>query len=138
MGLGLGDLRTVRRRITFDGTAGKGAQGTVPVFKITGAVLCKGIAVVCKQDLQGASATVEVGTPADTDGLIAQCTATNIDAGKVYVSNAPSNLPTLALAAVDKIVSQNVNITVATADVTAGEIEVTMFFIPLSGNGGAS
>lgn len=136
--LGLGNIRTVRRTITFDGTAGKGVVGTVAVFNVTGAILCKGIAAVCKVDLAGATATVEVGTASDTDGLIAQATATGIDAPKVYVSASPSNLPTLALAAVDKIVSEDVNITVATADVTAGQLEITMLYIPLSGNGGVT
>lgn len=121
------------KTITFDGTAGAGAQGTVAVATVTGSVLITHGAVRCNTNLAGASATVEMGTAADTDGLIAQTTGTDIDDGEFWKDSTPE--AGVSDAIVNKVVEGNIIITVGTADVTAGVLEVVFYYLALSEDG---
>ena len=59
-----------------------GAVGATNLFTITGTVALR-IFAICDTSLTGAGATLEVGIAGATNGLIAQTTGTDIDAGMV-------------------------------------------------------
>lgn len=127
----LRNVRRLRKTITFDGTAGKGAQGVVSLFTVTnGAIRVESFSAYCRTNLAGASATVEVGATGATAGLIAQTTATDIDAGEVWSDSTPD--AGIGAAVIDKVVGADIKITVATADVTAGVIDFMMDFVDLT------
>lgn len=125
-------LRRFTKVITFDGTAGAGAQGTVAVGTVSGAIVVEQCVGYCTTDLAGASATIELGTSGVTNGLIAQTTATNIDAGEAWTDAGPS---TLEGSVVNKVVSDDIILTVGTADITAGVLEITIYWRPASQTG---
>ena len=101
------------------------------IFTVSGAVVAR-IFAVCKTDLAGASATLEIGTAKDTDGIIAQTTATLIDAHEIWHDNAPDNSVELLTVAPQEIICQDVIGTVATANITAGVIDFYAVWYPLS------
>lgn len=113
----------------FDGTG-----NPATLFTVTGLVKVR-IFGFGTTDLVGATATLEVGTAKSTAGLIAQTTATNIDANEIWHDNAPDNSVEAITVAAENIVGQNIIQTVATANITAGAIDYYCFWIPLSENG---
>ena len=121
------------KTITFDGGAGSGAVGTVAVGTVTGRILLQHLAAFCSTDLAGASATIELGVAGNTAELIAQATATNLDANEFWSAATPETGAAPAL--VDKLVALNIILTVGTANVTAGVIEISGFWLPLSVDG---
>ena len=122
-----------RKTITFDGESGSGAVGTVKVGDVTGAVCILYGGVRCTTNLDGATATIEMDTAADTDGLVAQTTATDLDAGECWQDSSPE--AGVSAAITNKLVTGDIIITVGTAAVTAGVIEVTFYWAPLSSDG---
>lgn len=110
----------------YDGTG-----NPATLFIVTGTVLLRLLAK-CTTNLAGASATVEVGTALTPAGLIAQTTATDIDAGEIWHDTTPDASIEAATVLVQKIVSQNVIQTVRTANVTGGVIQYTAIWYPLS------
>lgn len=124
--------KVLRKRITFDGTAGGGAQGTVIVATLTGCVFISKFISRCAVDLIGTSATVEVGVSGTTNGLIAQTTATNIDVGEIWTDSGPSNFEAPIS---DKVIDDNIIITVGTADVTAGVLDFFILYYPVTTDG---
>lgn len=124
--------RVFQTTITFTGAAGAGAQGTVAVATMTGAVMIHSVGAYCTTNLAGATATVEMGVASDTAELIAQTTATNIDAGMVWESATPDEGVTLVTS---KAIAGNIIITVATADVTAGVLKIAIEYTPLTTDG---
>lgn len=121
--------KRLHREVNFDGTAGKGAIGTVKLFDVdSGGILVKNLACVCRTALEGASATVEVGVTGTTAGLIAQTTATDIDVNENWADNSPE-LGLGAVAAQNKVVTTDILLTVATADVTAGKLCFVLEYI---------
>ena len=113
----------------FDGTG-----NPCKLFTVTGTVKMK-LFAVCEVDLTGASATVEVGTTASTAALIAQTTATGIDAGEIWHDATPDSSVELSSVATEKIVTADVYQKVATANVTAGKITYHCMWVPISNNG---
>jgi hypothetical protein len=113
----------------FDGTG-----NPATLFTVTGSVRLKLLAI-CRVNLAGATATVEVGTATVTAGLIPQTTATDIDANEIWFDATPTTTlePTSVL--VDNIVSANVIQTVGTANITAGEIDYYALWYPLTEDG---
>lgn len=122
--------RFTRKLIEFDGSAGGGKVGTVAVAGVSGAVLIEKMAVRCTEDLAGASATVEMGVAADTDALVAQTTATDIDEGDFWHDATPD--PGAGAAITNRVVADDVEITVGTSDVTGGALEVVFWWLPMS------
>lgn len=122
-----------RKTITFDGKSGSGAVGTVKVGDVTGAVCILYGGVRCITSLEGSSATIEMGTAADTDGLVATTTATDLDTGELWQDSTPE--AGVSNAIVNKLVTGDIIITVGTAAVSAGVIEVTFYWAPLSSDG---
>lgn len=121
------------KQFTFDGEAGSGAQGEVAIASVTGAVLLLYGGVRCLTNIAGASATIELGTDSDTDGLVAQTTGTDLHAGEFWQDNSPE--AGVSAAITNKLVNEDIILTVGTADVTAGVIEVVFYWLPLSADG---
>jgi hypothetical protein len=112
----------------YDGTG-----NPATLFTVTGDVLVR-IFAVCSVNLAGASATIEVGITGNTAGLIAQTTATDIDAGTVWIDTAPATVESLPA---QQIMTNGTDIiqTVATANITAGALTYYCLWTPLSSDG---
>lgn len=120
---------TTNARGDFDGTG-----NPATLFTVTGTVM----AIVfghCTTLLASTSGTLEVGVAGNTAALIAQTTATDIDAGEVWRDAAPAvgaealNDPLVIVGGADIIE------TVATANITAGVITYYCLWMPLSADG---
>lgn len=115
-------------------TLSGGSAGKVPLFAVTGTVLMRVLAK-CTESLVGNTATVEVGTALTTAGLIAQTTATDIDVNEIWHDATPDASVEASSVLAEKIVSQDVAVTVGTAAVTDGTISFTCFWYPLTEDG---
>ena len=103
------------------------------VATVTGSVLLTHLTARCNVDLAGASATIEMGVAGNTAALIAQTTATQIDDGEFWQDTSPELGVSPAIT--DKAVEGNIILTVGTADITAGELEIVGYWLPLSNDG---
>jgi len=123
------------QELTFTGATGEPGDtgGAYTVATVTGQVLITHLSAFCTTLLAGGSATVELGTANNTAELIAQTTATDIDANEFWLSATPEVEATNAI--VNKLVGADIILTTATADVTAGVIKVAMLWTPLSEGG---
>lgn len=110
----------------FDGTG-----NPVNLFTVTGSCLVRVLAR-CTTSLEGASATLRVGTALSDAGLIASTTATDIDANEIWHDATPDASVELSSVLTQKIVSQDIIATVGTANITAGVIEFTCMWLPLT------
>lgn len=111
-----------------------GANDPFTLFTVTGDVLVR-IFGVCTTLLTGDTATLEVGVTGNTASLIAQTTATDIDANEIWSDSTPSvGVDTLASVLGPYLVVNGLDIieTVATADVTAGNIRYVCMWRPLT------
>ena len=113
--------------IEFDGTAGKGAVGTINLFTVTGVV--RGYVFgICSEDLPGSTATISVGVSGATASLIAQTTANDIDTGELWIDATPAVIetePNLSL------IKSNIIATVGTANITDGTITFYCVYYPI-------
>lgn len=126
-----------RKTITFDGTSGNGAVGTVNLGTVTGSVILKDLVAVCKSDLvSGGGGSVSLGTSGLVQGLLATTLATDLDQSEVWDGASPK----LGVAShiVDKTVTQNLILTITTAAITGGSIEFTGLWVPASSDGNLS
>lgn len=112
----------------YDGTG-----NPATLFNVKGVVRMR-ILAKCTVNLVGAGATLEVGTALSTAGLIAQSTATDIDANEIWHDATPDSSIEATTVLAEKVVSQNVIQTVATANITAGSITYSCIWYPLSEN----
>lgn len=127
-----GDLPMTETKTTaFDGSAGNGAVGTVPLFTVTGDVLMR-IFGVCTESLAGASATISLGVSGNAVGMLPALTATTVAAGDLFL-DAGSPVGTGTIPNV-KVVGDgsDIIITVATANITDGTIRWICVWRPLS------
>ena len=128
---------TTTKTVTFAGGTTNdmgdydGTGNPYTLFTVTGTVLLRLLAK-CTTNLAGASATLEVGTALSTAGLIAQSTATDIDANEIWHDATPDSSIEATTVLAQKLVSQDVIQTVATANITGGVIEYTAIWYPLS------
>ena len=124
--------KVFRKTITFTGAAGAGAIGTIAVGSIAGCILIEYLNSRCTTDLVGAG-TIEMGIAGDTASLIAQIAdATTLDAGEQWTDATPSKVAAPVTA---KLVDDDIIITVGTAAITAGVIEVEFYYLPMSQDG---
>jgi hypothetical protein len=122
--------------ITFDGSAGKGAVGSVSVFTTTGEVLIEQLVPFCTTDLAGATSTLALGVTGATGLFVAATTGTDIDANEFWTSATPTaNGVAVPAALSDIAVTDNVIGTVATAAITSGVIRFDCWWRPLSPDG---
>lgn len=111
-----------------------GTSDPYTLFRVTGDVLVR-VFGVCTTLLEGATATLEVGVAGNTAALIAQTTATDIDANEIWSDASPTvGVDTLASVLGPYIVVNGLDIieTVGTADITAGNIYYVCLWRPLS------
>jgi hypothetical protein len=123
-----------RKSRTYTGAAGLGAQGTTTLFTVTGDVMVFLIGT-CVTDLVGATATLQIGTPTNTSGLVNQ-TATNIDANEAFQYNGtPASLAAMYDNGNIVCNGEDIKEVIGTADITAGSINLYCFWRPLSTDG---
>lgn len=120
------------KTVTFDGTTW-GDIGTDTIATITGRVLLLQHAAYCTTVLAGATATLELGVAGNTAELIAQTTATDIDADEVWRSATPDVGAGPSLA--NNVVGLSIILTTATAAVTSGVLDFYFRWVPLSSDG---
>lgn len=101
------------------------------IFEVEGACLVR-ILARCTTSLEGASATLRVGTALSDAGLIASTTATDIDVNEIWHDATPDASVELSTVLTQKIVSQDIIGTVGTANITAGVIEFVCYWFPLT------
>lgn len=119
---------------TYTGAASLGAAGAATLFTVTGDVITN-IFAVCTSDLTvSGAATIEVGIVGNTAALIAQTTASTIDASEIWLDTGPATVETLPS---EKILVAGTDIieTIATADVTGGVLTYYCLWSPLSSDG---
>jgi hypothetical protein len=131
--------KSLETSVTFVGTTNAngdfdGTGNPSTLFSVTGLVEVSIFALV-ETDLAGAGATIEIGTETDTDGLIAQTTATDLDAGDIWHDASPDNTVELTSVITRKLVSEEIEIKVGTANITAGKIKFIVYWSPISSDG---
>ena len=144
------ELRHVRKTITFDGTAGNGAIGTVTVFTITGRVLLEIVAPVVTADLISAgAATVAFGYPSggrstllidatDYSNLLATgmwTGAYGVDVTRFAQTVLPQMDSTSSEFGRPLYFDANPTFTIAGAAVTGGTIVVDIWYRPITDDG---
>lgn len=120
------------------------AQGTVDVFTVTGRAHITRVAAFCTESLAGTTATIKLGAASDPDGLMDQITATDLAANDWWAAGTH----VIGLISIDinhsagynasqmeKLTSEDIILTVATADVTDGTIEFAIWWEPVSTDG---
>lgn len=138
----LGAFRT-KRTITFAGgtTNAWGDDGGTldggAVFTVTGTNRVRCLAK-CTADLTGANATIELGITGSTAIFMPTETATQIDNGQIWVNDAANGTSIIIgeeEAAADNLpvylISSDIILTVATADVTGGTLDFYCFWEPI-------
>ncbi len=111
-----------------------GTQNPHTLYTVTGTVVMT-VFGICETNLAGATSTVEVGTALLTPGLIAQTIGTDVDINEIWHDATPdSSVEAISILA-PKIVSQDVILTVGTADMTAGVIGFICLWAPVSDDG---
>ena len=116
--------------VTFDGD-GNGSVGTHTLYTITGMVAVK-IYAYCTEGLFSNGGTLEVGTSASTAGLVAQTTTTAIDTDEIWHDSTPDQTLELSTVSTEKIITDDIIYTVATAAITDGSLYFTCIWKPLS------
>jgi len=108
-----------------------GTGNPYTLFTVTGNVMMHVFGIV-NTSLTGATATVSVGVTGNTAALIALETATEMDAGGIYVS-ATQAVGAARLGGQPFIVADGLDVieTVGTEDITAGQIDYYCLWIPL-------
>ena len=129
----------VSKSMTFDGATTNdpgdydGTGNPATLFTVTGDVLAH-VFGVCTTLLAGGSATLEVGVASGTALLIAQTTATDIDANEVWIDTAPALVEAMPSTFVIPQ-GQDIIQTVGTANITAGVITYYAIWRPLNSTG---
>jgi len=135
-----GDWRTTRGNWNFtDDAGGTAATSPFTVFTVTGDVLMQ-VFGLCQADLTtgGGAATIELGISGNTAALIAQTTATDLDQYETWQDATPEANPGAVSLDARGFVSANgadVIMTIATANLTAGEIDFICRWWPISDDG---
>ena len=126
--------------VTFDGGTLNGIgdiDGTSnphTLLTVTGIVELAIIAVSTTLPV-GASATIELGTTINTADIIAQVTASTMAANEIWHDGTSDASVEVSTVITRKIVTQNVELLAATADITAGVIQFIVFWNPISCDG---
>lgn len=124
---------TANSRGDYDGT---GASQTL--FTVTGDVMVYVLAV-CTTDLAG-SGKVEVGVTGNLGGIIAETTATDVDANDIWKAAAPTDVGVISTASAPVgpftiVNGLDILETTTTANITSGQIYYTCIWRPLSPDG---
>lgn len=116
-----------------------GSQTAFTIFTITGDVLLQ-VFGACDIAAAGVSATIQLGVSGDTAAYIALTTAADLIANEVWIDASPTlTKEILDPAAIPRtwivLNGQDVIMTIATADLTAGDIDFYALWRPLSTDG---
>lgn len=133
-----GGINIVSKTVAFDGTAGKGAIGSVPLFTVTGQVLIVAIVPFCTEETVATTgATISLGVTGDLVLFIGATNETNfyINSFWVQTTGAIENGLALPAALKDVIITKNLVANVLVANITDGTIRFDLFWIPLSSDG---
>ena len=128
--------------VTFDGGTENGIgdhDGTsdpYTVFTVTGTVLME-LYQVCTTALVGATATVQMGVTGATTAFIGVTTATDIDVDEIWFDTSPTTTyDLLTVAGLRKQLinrGNNIQIEVATQNITAGVIDFVCIWTGING-----
>ena len=124
--------------MTFDGTAGLGAVGSVALFTVTGEVLIKSISAFCTTLLTEAmaTATLALGITGSTGLFVAATNAVEIDANEWWVTTTPTaNGIALPAACKDILITDNIIGTVGAQAVDSGVLRIDVEWRPRSADG---
>ena len=129
---GLGEF-ACRKTLEFTGGEGAGQAGsTCALFTVTGAVATLVIAA-CTKTLVGATATVEVGTNANPNAIIATTGAPTITTGTIWVDATPVVIECWTNAWGCMIGDgADIELLPGVANVTDGTLVFTCFWTPLT------
>jgi len=128
---------------TFDGSAGKGAIGNCTLFTTTGGIHVVSIDAVVLTSLGvdggTGAASLSLGTTGTTTLFIAATTATLLTSTNKLWYSATPNAAGIALPAAMKDIAIQQNIVAAVTSsgtqlINAGVLEVTVLWVPISGN----
>jgi len=114
-----------------------GSNDPYTLYTVTGEVLVR-IFGVCTTSLEGGTATIEIGVSGNTAALISQTTATDIDANDLWNDATPTvGTDILANLTGPHLIINGLDIieTVATSDITAGNIRYVCLWRPISRDG---
>ena len=132
----VGVWRTAVSNYNF--TDDTGAQAAYTIFTVTGDVVVQ-IFGLCQILMDsGGAATIELGIAGNTAALIAQTTATDLDAYETWQDAGPEPNPgPVSLDSLGFVIANGANIilTVGAADLTAGDIDFICRWWPISTNG---
>jgi hypothetical protein len=119
---------TEKKTISFAaGTTG--AVGTTTLFRVVGNVTVN-VFAICSESLVSSSGTVEIGIAGNTASLANQVVATTVDAGSAYSTNRLGTAVQL-FPLVIPLTSQDIILTIGTAEITDGTLEFYCVWIPL-------
>jgi hypothetical protein len=129
--------RQLIKTVTFDGEAGSGASGeSITIGTVTGRVLLTHLSAYCSTSvITTLNGELELGVAGNTAGLIAQIAdAGDLVATEFWNDATPTDVLTAA-AIVDKLVASDILLKVTTSPMTAGVIEFSMLWVPMSVDG---
>jgi hypothetical protein len=123
----------------YNFTDDAGAQGAFTIFTVAGDVLIH-VFGLCQVLMNSAgAATIELGIAGNTASLIAQTTATDLDQYETWQDAGPEANPGNVVTAMGAFYvianGADVILTVATADLSAGDCDFHAFWMPLSLDG---
>lgn len=118
------------KKVTFDGGSGSGATGTVAIGTVAGAIMVTGGAVRCTTDLTSSGGTLSLGVSGNVDGLIPTTLASDIDQNEFWHDAQP--LSKIAPAMIWQAICASLILTVGTANITAGVLEIVLYYRSVS------
>lgn len=127
-------VQSLTKTVTFTGAAGLGAVGLIPVFDLTGLVVCVKCVAWCTDDLISAGGgSVSLGSVPNVVGLIAATVATTIDTGEMWLTTAPG-VGTVSIPAVmtNAVWGSDISMDVTVSAITAGVLNFYLEYFPLS------
>lgn len=135
-----GYLQFARKTLTFTGGANLGQSASpITFFTITGMVSVSLIMGRCTTSLTSAGGgTLALGVTGSTALFIAATTATTLTTtNNIWMSTtATANGLAVPAALKDIVIGQNILGTVAVGDITAGVLEIAVYYLPLSAGSG--
>lgn len=127
------EMYVATKTIAFDGAAGTGAIGNIPLFNVTGDVLVMPFAT-CTESLAGATATLTLGITGNGTAFISSTTATGIQVNMGWRDSSPSTNEVLATSPTI-LNARNILAVVGTAAITDGTLNFYVIWRPLSADG---
>lgn len=141
-GAGGSAIKKTIKTLTFTGAAGLGAVGSASIFTITGEVLIHALIAFCTTGLTTTTTgSISLGTTQQVARFVALIAASAgdhpIDTGEYWVSTTPTpgsiDLPDAMQSVI--VSEDDIIATITVAAFTAGVVEFTVFWEPISADG---